>query len=223
MDRLTSIDASFLAQERDGSHMHIGSVLIFDGDTPAKDELADYISRGCTWCRATATSSRSPASRWAGRFGSRTPGSTSATTCATRRSRRRAASSSCDCWSRGSSPSGSTAQAAVGAVVDRGLRGGLRDREQGSPLRGGRRVRRGPHHRAVRRLQGGHRRAAARDGMDPGARAQRAQVVAKGAVDLVAAPMGLARRARTSSRAPAERRRARARWRPGSARSRGAR
>ena len=43
MDRLTSIDASFLAQEREGSHMHIGSVLIFDGDTPAKDELADYI------------------------------------------------------------------------------------------------------------------------------------------------------------------------------------
>jgi hypothetical protein len=31
VDRLTSIDASFLAQEREGSHMHIGGVLIFAG------------------------------------------------------------------------------------------------------------------------------------------------------------------------------------------------
>ena len=43
MDRLTSIDASFLAQEREGSHMHIGGVLIFEGDAPGKDELAEHI------------------------------------------------------------------------------------------------------------------------------------------------------------------------------------
>lgn len=43
MDRLTSIDASFLAQEREGSHMHIGGVLIFGGDAPGKQELADHI------------------------------------------------------------------------------------------------------------------------------------------------------------------------------------
>ena len=43
MDRLTSIDASFLAQERDGSHMHIGGVLIFGGDAPGKEELAAHI------------------------------------------------------------------------------------------------------------------------------------------------------------------------------------
>ncbi len=43
MDRLTSIDASFLAQEREGSHMHIGGVLIFDGDAPSKEELAEHI------------------------------------------------------------------------------------------------------------------------------------------------------------------------------------
>jgi WS/DGAT/MGAT family acyltransferase len=43
VDRLTSIDASFLAQERDGSHMHIGGVLIFDGDAPARERLADHI------------------------------------------------------------------------------------------------------------------------------------------------------------------------------------
>ena len=28
MDRLTSIDASFLAQEREGSHMHIGAICL---------------------------------------------------------------------------------------------------------------------------------------------------------------------------------------------------
>jgi WS/DGAT/MGAT family acyltransferase len=43
VDRLTSIDASFLAQERDGSHMHIGGVLLFAGDAPEKAELAGYI------------------------------------------------------------------------------------------------------------------------------------------------------------------------------------
>ena len=43
VDRLTSIDASFLAQEREGSHMHIGGLLIFEGDPPSKDELAEHI------------------------------------------------------------------------------------------------------------------------------------------------------------------------------------
>ena len=43
MDRLTSIDASFLAQEREGSHMHIGGLLIFEGDPPSKDDLAEHI------------------------------------------------------------------------------------------------------------------------------------------------------------------------------------
>jgi diacylglycerol O-acyltransferase / wax synthase len=43
VDRLTSIDASFLAQERDGSHMHIGGVLLFGGEAPTKDELAEHI------------------------------------------------------------------------------------------------------------------------------------------------------------------------------------
>jgi hypothetical protein len=28
LDRLTSIDAAFLAQERSGSHMHIGGILL---------------------------------------------------------------------------------------------------------------------------------------------------------------------------------------------------
>src|SRR5919201_1225230 len=36
-DRLSAVDASFLAQERANSHMHVGAVLIFDGPAPAYD------------------------------------------------------------------------------------------------------------------------------------------------------------------------------------------
>ena len=35
LDRLTATDASFLHQERPGSHMHIGAVLVFEGPAPA--------------------------------------------------------------------------------------------------------------------------------------------------------------------------------------------
>ena len=42
-DRLTAVDASFVAQEGPVSHMHIGAVMIFDGPAPAYDDLADHI------------------------------------------------------------------------------------------------------------------------------------------------------------------------------------
>jgi diacylglycerol O-acyltransferase / wax synthase len=42
-DRLTAVDASFLAQEGPAAHMHVGAVMIFDGDPPAFDELADHV------------------------------------------------------------------------------------------------------------------------------------------------------------------------------------
>ncbi len=41
LDRLTSIDASFLHQEGESSHMHIGAVLIFEGAAP---EFTDYLN-----------------------------------------------------------------------------------------------------------------------------------------------------------------------------------
>jgi diacylglycerol O-acyltransferase len=41
LDRLTSIDASFLHQEGESSHMHIGGVLIFEGPPP---EFRDYLA-----------------------------------------------------------------------------------------------------------------------------------------------------------------------------------
>jgi diacylglycerol O-acyltransferase / wax synthase len=38
-DRLSGVDASFLHLEDDGVHMHVGSVLVFEGPAPAYDEL----------------------------------------------------------------------------------------------------------------------------------------------------------------------------------------
>ena len=43
MDRLTSIDASFLSNESSTSHMHIGGVTIFEGPPPGYDDLLDHI------------------------------------------------------------------------------------------------------------------------------------------------------------------------------------
>ncbi len=42
-DRLTAVDASFLAQEVENAHMHVGAVLIFEGPPPDYDDLCDQI------------------------------------------------------------------------------------------------------------------------------------------------------------------------------------
>ena len=43
LDRLSSIDASFLHQEGRTSHMHVGGVLMFEGPPPAFDEFLDHV------------------------------------------------------------------------------------------------------------------------------------------------------------------------------------
>jgi diacylglycerol O-acyltransferase len=43
LDRLTSTDASFLHQEGQASHMHIGGVLLFEGPAPAFDDYLDHV------------------------------------------------------------------------------------------------------------------------------------------------------------------------------------
>jgi WS/DGAT/MGAT family acyltransferase len=43
LDRLTSIDASFLHQEGEASHMHIGAVLLFEGPPPDFDDYLDHV------------------------------------------------------------------------------------------------------------------------------------------------------------------------------------
>ena len=45
-DRLTGLDASFLALEKDGAHMHVGSVLVFEGPAPEYDPFIERIERG---------------------------------------------------------------------------------------------------------------------------------------------------------------------------------
>jgi diacylglycerol O-acyltransferase len=44
-DRLTGLDASFLHLERGSAHMHVGSVLVFEGDPPAYEDLISAIER----------------------------------------------------------------------------------------------------------------------------------------------------------------------------------
>jgi diacylglycerol O-acyltransferase len=42
-DRLNAVDASFLAQEGQHAHMHIGAVMIFEGPPPAFADFADHV------------------------------------------------------------------------------------------------------------------------------------------------------------------------------------
>jgi diacylglycerol O-acyltransferase len=42
-DRLTAVDASFLAQEKQSSHMHVGALVIFDGPPPGHDEFRAHL------------------------------------------------------------------------------------------------------------------------------------------------------------------------------------
>jgi WS/DGAT/MGAT family acyltransferase len=44
-DRLTGLDASFLALEDGGPHMHVGSVLLFDGEAPAYQDFVAQLER----------------------------------------------------------------------------------------------------------------------------------------------------------------------------------
>ena len=44
-DRLSPLDASFLAVESAGPHMHVGSVLVFEGEPAPYDEVAAHLER----------------------------------------------------------------------------------------------------------------------------------------------------------------------------------
>jgi WS/DGAT/MGAT family acyltransferase len=44
-DRLSGLDASFLALEDRGAHMHVGSVLVFEGKAPAYDDFVAQLER----------------------------------------------------------------------------------------------------------------------------------------------------------------------------------
>jgi diacylglycerol O-acyltransferase / wax synthase len=42
-DRLSAIDASFLHQEKQSSHMHVGALVIFEGPAPSHDDFITHI------------------------------------------------------------------------------------------------------------------------------------------------------------------------------------
>jgi diacylglycerol O-acyltransferase len=42
-DRLSAVDASFLAQEKQSSHMHVGALVIFDGPPPTREEFCAHL------------------------------------------------------------------------------------------------------------------------------------------------------------------------------------
>jgi diacylglycerol O-acyltransferase / wax synthase len=43
MDRLSATDASFLAGEKESSHMHVGAVMIFEGPPPSREATLEHI------------------------------------------------------------------------------------------------------------------------------------------------------------------------------------
>jgi len=43
MDRLSAMDVSFLTNESDTSHMHVGGITIFEGPPPAYDDLLEHV------------------------------------------------------------------------------------------------------------------------------------------------------------------------------------
>jgi len=42
-DRLSAIDASFLHQEKQSSHMHVGALAVFEGPPPAREDFCDHL------------------------------------------------------------------------------------------------------------------------------------------------------------------------------------
>jgi diacylglycerol O-acyltransferase / wax synthase len=42
-DRLSAVDASFLHQEKDASHMHVGGIMVFEGPPPSRDDFVEHI------------------------------------------------------------------------------------------------------------------------------------------------------------------------------------
>jgi diacylglycerol O-acyltransferase len=42
-DRLSAVDASFLHQEKEASHMHVGALVVFDGPAPPRDDFCAHL------------------------------------------------------------------------------------------------------------------------------------------------------------------------------------
>ena len=166
MDRLTSFDTSFLANEKSNGHMAIGALLVCEGSAPSEDDFLAHIrSRLHLLPRLRQRLALPAAAGSARRSGSTTRTSTSTSTCAASRCRR--PGTEAQFHEPGRRVPGAAArplEAALGADPGRGLRGRpLRDRLQ-DPPRDGRRDLGGRHRHAALR-----RRAEARAGPRRGA------------------------------------------------------
>jgi diacylglycerol O-acyltransferase len=43
LDRLSSVDVSFLTNESSSSHMHVGAIMIFEGPPPSYEDLLEHV------------------------------------------------------------------------------------------------------------------------------------------------------------------------------------
>ena len=225
-DRLTAVDASFLAQEGATSHMHVGAVLIFEGPPPAYDDFVNHIRGAAAPRPALPPEARVPAARDRPAAVGRRPELQPRVP----RPPHRAAGAGL----RGAAararrahplPAARPLEAAVGDVARAGARGRpLRADLQDPPRARRRHRRRRPRSTVLFDLDAGPAAAAAR-GRAVGAAAPsraRSTLAARGVRGLVRLPFELAGRARRRRDAPgASRSTARARRSRASARSPG--
>ena len=152
-DRLTGLDASFLALEKDGAHMHVGSVLLFEGPAPDYDAFVARDRARPAPRAALPPAARVPAvRRLAARVGRRSALQRRATTSATRRCPRPAGEEQLR-RARGAGvlPAARPREAAVGDLARRQRRRrALRADLQDPPRARGRDLGRGHHDRALR-------------------------------------------------------------------------
>ena len=205
MERLSPMDVSFLDQEKRGSHMHIGAVMLFEGPPPTHAELREHIESRLHLVpryRQKLAYPRLEMGRplWVDdpRFNLEyhvrhtalpSPGSDRAAAHADRPDLLAAPR---------------PLEAAVGAVARAGARGrALRDHQQDPPRARRRRVRRGHHDGPVRHLTRLRRRSLA-ESWTPAVEPSDATLVAEGVKGIAGLPTRVARRALDAARRPRE-------------------
>ena len=114
-DRLSAVDASFLAQEKQSSHMHVGAVVIFDGPPPGRDEFLAHLELAARAGAALPAEARLPAARGGAPVLGRRPQLQPRLPRAPHRAAEAGhARTSCASWPAGSTRSGWTARSRCG-------------------------------------------------------------------------------------------------------------
>ena len=124
LDRLTSIDASFLHQEGAASHMHIGALLIFEGPPPEFAAYLDHVRGRLHLVPRYRQKLTTPPLETGRPCGSTIRASTSSTTSATPRCPRRARIAAVPAGRADRLPAAGPREAPVGELAGRGAGGG---------------------------------------------------------------------------------------------------